>query len=370
MRLPTYRELSKEQDRIYNLPLDTSCLVTGPPGTGKTVMALYRASALAGDARNVELLMYSRLLHQYVETALKDLEIEGLSSTFHSWFGGWWRRNYHENFPQIERYVPDWDTIMRKIGERPPAADQRPYMIVDEAQDMSHQFFMMLSLMADGVTIFADENQRISEENSTLKQIRALAQVDKELQLLVNYRNSTEIARLAEHFFSGTETGIAKVSEDRERGLPELRRFGSFDDELKHILRYVRTYSDLEVGVFLPTKPLLNKFYYEFKKELTGPHQVQRYIGGKGAKAPATDWDAPGVKVVTYRSSKGLEFDAVFAPQLERVTWDLNIPDLAMQFYVLATRAREHLVFSYTGKDEPEILSLFPEDDELLDRRL
>lgn len=369
MRLPSYRALSKEQDRIYNLPLDTSCLVTGPPGTGKTVMALYRAKALADDARNVELLMYSRLLNQYVETALKELEIEGLSSTFHSWFGRWWRRNYHENFPQIERYVPDWDTIMRKIGARPPSVDQRPYMIVDEAQDMSSQFFLMLSLMADGVTIFADENQRITEKNSTLKQIRAYAQVDKELQLLVNYRNSTEIARLAAHFFSGTETGIAKVSENRERGRPELRRFATFDDELQHILRYMRTYSDLEVGVFVPTKRLLNKFYYALCEELKGRNQVQRYIGGKGKKAAATDWDFPGVKVVTYASSKGLEFDAVFVPQLEQVTWDLKVPDLAMQFYVLATRAREHLVFSYTGVDEPEILSLFPSDDDLLDRR-
>jgi Cdc6-like AAA superfamily ATPase len=65
MKLPSYQDLSKEQDRINNLPLEGSYLVTGPPGTGKTVMALYRAQMLSKRNAKAQLLMYSRLLSQY-----------------------------------------------------------------------------------------------------------------------------------------------------------------------------------------------------------------------------------------------------------------------------------------------------------------
>lgn len=369
MRLPTYEELSKEQDRVHNLPLDESCLVTGPPGTGKTVMALYRASALDEDDRDVALLMYSRLLDQYVQSALEELGIEGRSSTFHSWLGKWWWSTYREYYPQIRKYVPDWHEIIARLSRRPPnGGGSQPYVIVDEAQDLDRNFFMMTALMSDGVTIFADENQRITEQNSTIDDIRAYAGVSTELQLMRNYRNSTEIARLARHFYTGTSTGIAEVVDDRRRGLPQLRRFPSLNEEVQHIARYVQTNSDLEVGVLVPTVSLRKKFFNRLRAKLDRPGQVQQYLGGQGADAIPLDWDDPGVKIVTYASSKGLEFDAVFIPQLQMVTWDLNVPDIRMQYYVLATRARTHLVFSYTGTDEPEIIDLFPDNNEILER--
>ena len=47
MKLPSSTDLSEEQNEIYWQPLDSRMLVTGPPGTGKTVMALYRGQMVA-----------------------------------------------------------------------------------------------------------------------------------------------------------------------------------------------------------------------------------------------------------------------------------------------------------------------------------
>lgn len=43
-KLPKYSDLTDEQRVIVNLPLDKNHLVTGAPGTGKSVIAIYRVS--------------------------------------------------------------------------------------------------------------------------------------------------------------------------------------------------------------------------------------------------------------------------------------------------------------------------------------
>ena len=46
VRLPSYEDLSKEQDDGQPTAIrDGDYVVAGPPGTGKTVIALYRAQA-------------------------------------------------------------------------------------------------------------------------------------------------------------------------------------------------------------------------------------------------------------------------------------------------------------------------------------
>ncbi len=66
-------------------------LVSGPPGTGKTVMALYRAHALEIDDRPASLLMHGNVLSQYTRLAAKGLGIEASVATFHSWLRNVWR---------------------------------------------------------------------------------------------------------------------------------------------------------------------------------------------------------------------------------------------------------------------------------------
>ena len=49
MRLPTWDELSSvpEQLDVLEYPLDQSLFVVGPPGSGKTVLAMHRARQVA-----------------------------------------------------------------------------------------------------------------------------------------------------------------------------------------------------------------------------------------------------------------------------------------------------------------------------------
>lgn len=363
MKLPSYQQLSKEQDAINNLPLDESYLVIGPPGTGKTVMALYRASMLSKRRDQVSVVMHSRLLMQYTKNGTGELQIDGKVDTFHRWMYAFFMSHYRRQPPQVKRYVHDWDAILSMVSANAPAQGSLPYLIVDEGQDLPPRFYFLARHMSRGLTVFADENQRLAPQNSTLRDIRVYG--PKSIHKLTrNYRNTKEIAELAAAFATGLESGIAEPP-TKSGDVPLLIRHDSLHKEVEYIARFERSRPDQEIGVLVPTEDLRKKFVNRLQGKTS--NEVQSFEGGKGGKGVPVRFDTPGIKVLCYPSAKGLEFDAVFLPALQAVKLDPSLPEFRMQFYVLLSRARETLTISYHGADAPLLLRAFPR--EMLDCR-
>ena len=82
MRLPPFERLSQEQDEVCALPTDGRYLVSGPPGTGKTVIALYRSQIITATDRKVSLLTWSRVLEMYCRKAAETVKIQKLTITY------------------------------------------------------------------------------------------------------------------------------------------------------------------------------------------------------------------------------------------------------------------------------------------------
>lgn len=363
MKIPSYQQLSKQQDEINNLPMDGSHLVIGPPGTGKSVMALYRAQMYKKGRRDVRLLVHSRLLSQYTQNAVRQLSIGTLVDTFHSWWTGFYQAHYRRRPPTLAPYVYDWPQILQQVNTDPPEKGAIPYLIIDEGQDLPREFYIVAQHLATHLTVFADENQRLTEHNSTLDDIRAFGGFGRRTHILDrNYRNTREIAELAAVFEQGLGAGAAKPPE-RRGPRPAMARHTTLNDAVQQIVRFERAYSDLEIGVFTPTKRVQKQFVNRLQGKTVSP--IQSYVGGHGSKAEKLDFDTPGVKVINYPSTKGLEFDAVFVPELQRA-WFTG-PSVDMQLYVLLSRAREQLFLGYSGEGIPEHVKRFP--DELLERQ-
>ena len=68
---PKNTDLSDEQKIIYSEHLDKALLITGPPGTGKTVMAIMRAKRMGEEMESknakVPLLMKNNTLYEFTE---------------------------------------------------------------------------------------------------------------------------------------------------------------------------------------------------------------------------------------------------------------------------------------------------------------
>ena len=358
MRFPTYQDLSEEQDEINNLPLKGNYLVTGPPGTGKTVMALYRGQMISERGESVRLLMHGKLLSQYTSQVVEDLGMDGAVTTFHSWINKWCWATWRCKLPQVAPYQPDWTKIIDLAIERRPEQDAMPNLLVDEGQDMRPEFFMFARSIARGLTVFADENQRITEQNSTLEEIREKVRPELELELTRNYRNTVEIATVAARFHQGTDDDLPELPTDRKGRKPSLNAHPRTHESAQQIANYATNFKRQQIGVLVPNKKIQTTYLNRLAAALPPDVPLQHYVSG--GKGPAVDFTKPGVTVVNWASAKGLEFDAVFLPELQAVTRALDDPTLLMELYVLCSRARERLFLSYAGEGIPAIVSILP----------
>ena len=206
MRLPTYDEIRRDEKQrdVYEMPFDESLYVVGPPGSGKTVLAVRRAQMVARADIAVVLITYNRMLRRLIaQLTKKDEQGRVQAQTMHKFVFHYYRTQTNETAPSAASYVYDWKAMFATLKRR--GAGPKPmHVIVDEGQDLPKGFFRYLrKFVATTYTVFADEDQALSDERSSLLDIQRAARLDAPFLLSANHRNTPEIARVAEYFHGG-----------------------------------------------------------------------------------------------------------------------------------------------------------------------
>lgn len=373
LRLPRWENLSPdEQVPIVNLPLNKTFVVTGGPGTGKTVLAIYRAEMLQAGWKEkvggeIKFLVFNKPLMRYLKAALDEKEIDSASAqTWHSWFYRFYYRKFGERVPSgSTSYNPNWESILPQILPELEEADKLfSHLILDEAQDIPKELHRILGKLSANSTIFADEKQSLHKRTTTIADIMNAHEVGGNVRyyLTKNYRNTKKILDVARLFYAGDDLPEL-LQKTGER--PTVFRVNGFQGAARLIANFGESNPEKNIGVFVPAwKEREN--YFETIRDLVEIVNVQQYVSG-GEKESHFDFERDGIKILTYNTMKGLEFDAVFLPEIENSYHIEETTNKLNTLYVACSRAKSHLFFFYTDPNAKSfVLSRVQEQSQLV----
>ncbi|MCY3827965.1 MAG: AAA family ATPase [Rhodospirillaceae bacterium] len=349
VQLPTYEEIARDERQlgVLETPFEESLFVVGPPGSGKTVLAVQRAQMLADAGNSAVLITFNRMLRRLI-AQLTEGQVQ--ARTMHSFVSERYLDQVGARAPETARYVYDWNAMFETLESRGVTPGPM-HVIVDEGQDLPSSLFRYLrEFVATTVTVFADEDQALRADRSTLRDIKAAGRFGDPILLSANHRNTPEIARVAEFFHAGD----APVPEVKRRRSGELPRVAAYrmESATELIANWYSTRGG-RVGVAVVRNPTGKEVCSRLRDRLSG-QRVQSYTN-EMKNEDEIDLLAPGITILNVDSIKGQEFDTVFVMEigvlLRRASAVNN-----RKMYMICARARDNLFLMHEGDHLPAAL--------------
>jgi superfamily I DNA/RNA helicase len=246
-----------------------------------------------------------------------------------------------------------------------------PYrsIIVDEAQDMGSQAFMLLRQLItkedkNDLFIVGDGHQRIYRHKIVLGQC-GINILGRSRKLRINYRTTEETRRWAMQLLEGMNIDDLDGGLDDQKGYkslmhgvsPQVQKFDSISKELEYIVNYLKRVKKEEgtlTGVCLVarTNALVTQY-----QDLLNNNDIETYVI---RRSESEDRSKIGVRLATMHRVKGLEFERVIVvnvndgivpyigkkqssdPVIKR---EIELQERAL-LYVSVTRARKEVVIT------------------------
>ena len=235
------------------------------------------------------------------------------------------------------------------------------YILSDEVQDLTPSVLRAMNNRARHVVVAGDSNQsiydmdpRYREDTVSPSQINSLLS-SRDFELGIIHRLSSSIINAVQKF------------------LPRLNIFSAKREEVKYMIREAKKAVNVgqTVGVLIPTQDKILSFIQTvIRLEGKRPWDVQANNWGKTDYSSLNRYlllngiplqyvgngygqfsdNSNKVCVMTYHSSKGLDFDNVFLPYLNNSLFIVSDETLSKTLFMVAmTRSRNNLYLTYSG---------------------
>lgn len=322
--------------------------IKGFPGSGKSVLLAYTMKRIKRQSPNakVAVVVFTHSLIAMFKAAFAEMGVSANIMTFYEFMDG--SANYD-------------------------------YVLSDEVQDMTGRVLSTMNSRAQHVIVAGDENQsiydsdpRYREPTVTPTQISSLLNC-RDFELGIIHRLSSSIIAAVERFLPNMNIFTARRDMTRRNTQIRLCSADSVDEETKYIMREAQKAVNIgdTAAVLIPTQQGVLDFFQNALRTIgksqwsvqlnrwgkVDYNKLNSYLRNNGVKmqyvgngyGSFTENDGK-ICVMTYHSSKGLDFDNVFLPGLTRSLYINSSERLSRTLFMVAmTRSRNNLYLTHYG---------------------
>ena len=305
-------ELDDYQVKVINKKTDNSYIVKGCAGSGKSILALWKAKQIQDEHRGSYMyIVFTKALMQYMADGIKEVGISQRNVDYH------------------------WHWVNRAGC---PSAD---YIIVDEAQDCSKEDIELFKSKArKALLLYGDSAQQLytfiqDKKTVSMEDIQYFTKFPVE-QLVFNHRLPKKIARVAQYINSENDELEERCTvEGTEK--PKILEYPTIEKQYDAIIELIQNKHMEDVGILFRQNDEVEEAYNYFQE-----HGLN--VEAKFGKHMDLDFTSDNPKLMTYHSSKGLQFENVFLPDCTVEDDDNRNP-----LYVAVTRTYQSLYILHSG---------------------
>ena len=355
--------LRDEQREVVDAPAAEVLWITGPAGSGKSLILMARAIKMSKlfPEYQISFVTFNQSLKRYFQDELStytNILVESFGeftarrgNRFHFYFGkGKEKKSVSFNQTELDFKKARSDGILRDIDA----------IFIDEVQDFYPAWlrYCVESQRRDrgGVTMAGDESQAIYRENDTLAVAEEYELVRYELP--VAYRSTKEILTVVEHL-SGIKHALEKSPSGPLPDLIYVDKTGKADAMNEAVIRDLigllkhDGVRERDIAILVTSNYMRYKLRSVLEERLKDEFRYDVQVASieKGA-ADQLNLDEDSIKLTTIHNAKGLEFSVVFLLGLDELSE--NEEDLPMvrkgERLVLVgpTRAKDRLFIYYS----------------------
>jgi DNA helicase IV len=312
------------------LKSEPNIIISGCAGSGKTLLACYLAKKYAINYKTA-ILTYTKSLRTFISDFLSKMGIENVSVL----------------------YKAQWD---KKIFQ------EHDIIIVDEFQDFSiNDIQTVIRCAKIGVYFFGDSEQRIyltnTDDESTVELNKIIEYTGfKHFNLKDNFRISVENMEFIHTLYKSNSLDNSFFNSGYK---PKILQFENTIDELNWLKDFLVCNNEFKnIGILLKQNDGFKGAYFYKRKlkvdQIYGIIELYNFLKKHNIsvnyKYKNDDnlifTKEMNINIMTFHSSKGLQFDCVILPFSNYINENnktINLP------YVGLTRATKQIILTYSG---------------------
>lgn len=305
VKVPTITNLDVTQREVVKYqPYDAPMFVNGPPGSGKTHVAILRLQVLLNNGyTNVLFLLFNHSMYGFLRTIFtkmglstnivintKDIFMNELARN-----KGYWNSSYNNDYQTA--YNNKLNFLLRCEN-----FDRYDVIVIDECQDFSETEIEILRKMTSKIIAVGDLDQAVYQ-NQPSSYFGSLP--SRKLHTI--YRFGRKVAQIAQPFSKSRESLTNRVSITNDTDVFRVKA-SSDNDAYQKISRIIQSkrFTDQTIAIL----SLTNNQLRALKSGLSS-NGIECFFAQENNEFRNYDFDSRRPVLITPFSAKGMEFDVV-----------------------------------------------------------